>query len=576
MSVPVESILYRPPRKIRKKVVELSVYPLGLDSEAYTSGQCFIICTSEGECFTPENFPSCLFTRKYRNKTYVFYNLKYDEGAIIQFLPVPLMKELWENGCITHEGFNYKIISRKCLTITRGKNSVHIYDGANFFKCSLETAASKYLGKHKVDIDTTKFTPSFVNKNMPEIERRCIKDAELVRDLMAELIGRFENFGVYLRKFYSVAYASQQYFMKKCKIIGVERFMDYYPEAVQFSLNSYAGGKFEVTEKGVDDYVEYDISSAYPFEIANLVDISGARVEKSNKYRQGAVYGYLHVKAKIPFEIFNPHPVKLCGVNTFPVGELDYYITKEEYEYLISNNVDVSIINAYWLHVPKKTYPYREEIYRLYDFKNQFKAENNEIDYQAVKVFLNSFYGKFIQLIKFKEGWKAGTLFNPFYASVITANTRLRITSLQQKFPSIKAVHTDSVTSNIKLPLELSHTLGGIEISKEGKGIILGAGIYQIGNKKKFRGFQRGIDLFELCQIHRTKKRLKHHRPLTWREVVFHGWDVSEINHFQDVKKWLKVDFDIKRVWLRDYKYFDEVFDRKVESIPLMYTPLLF
>jgi hypothetical protein len=546
---------------------EKSISVIGLDTEALKSGRCFMICTSTGDVINPANFPVCMFNREYIGKVFATYNLKYDSGAFVQHLPRKCLQELRAKNKTEWNGFVYKVISNKLLSIRRGKNTIHIYDIAKFYECSLNSAAEKYLGKRKIEIETKTFTKEYVSKHFKEIAEYCIYDAVLCKELADILINSFEKLGIYPKKLYSQAYISWQYIKDNCKWIHVKKLWYKKREVLDYAMQSYNGGKFEVTRKGCDYYYEYDIVSAYPFEIANLVDISDAVVCQAKTYQSDSVYGFLDCIIDMPDGVFSPVALKKGMLNYFPTGRFQKVVTKNEYEYLINQKCNIDILKGYWFFVDEISYPYRQAIMDLMKLKDRYKRLKDDSMYNVTKKILNAIYGKMVQLIKTNNYWRAGSSWNPVYGSVITANTRIKITSLQALYPEVVAVHTDSVISTKPLPYNKEGKLGDMVYECEGEGVILGSGIYQVGEKSKMRGFIVDKPLLEL--LPRTGKVLKTEkiRPLSWREVVYRNMELGKINRFVLDKHDLHLNFDAKRIWLGDYKHFGEVRKRAVESI---------
>jgi len=494
----ISDIKYQPGFICKGTQADKSISVIGLDTEAYINGQCFMLATSLGNVLEPHQFPRCFFTRLYRGTNFVAYNLKYDSGALLQNLSQKELQTLREKDKVLCKGYLFKTIGNKCLIISKGKNSIRVYDMLNFYKMSLDMAAQTFLDKKKLDMDTKLFTRGYVKHYWSKIAEYCIQDAVLVQQLAEKLINMFETFGVKPKKLYSVAYVSYQYFSGKCAHIHVKRYWKDYKPVLKYALESYNGGKFEVTKKGTGYFYEYDIISAYPFEISNLVDIRTIKIVKSKRYRTDATYGFLKVKIKIPYGVFSPVAVKRGTVNIFPIGEYEKIITKTEYDYLIKYGCDVTIIKAFWLITDFPTYPYRYEVQNLVKLKTKFKLAGMPLEYHTIKIFLNSFYGKFIQLIEKEDHFKAGSSWNPVYGSIITANCRTRISEQQTLNPFVVAVHTDSIISTKPIEYNGSGHLGEMIPEIEGKGLILGSGIYQIGNKTKLRGFQSKIPLLDL------------------------------------------------------------------------------
>lgn len=572
----IDQVKYFCPSYLRRTKHTESAKFLGIDTEAYRTGKCFMVATSLGDVFSIKDFPACLFTRKYRGKKFVAYNLKYDGGAFVQHLSPTALKTLWKTTRVEYGGYRYRAIANKQFTIRKGKNTVTFYDAYNFYGMSLDAAAAAYLDESKLAQDITRYTPQYVRFHWDEIAAYCIHDAILVERLMELIIKRFERIGVYVQKPYSVAYVSYQYFRSTCPYVTVKKYWDKHREVLDYAMQGYNGGKFEVTEKGTGYYYEYDIVSAYPAEISNLVDISWARVVQSSKYRKGAVYGFLRCHIKIPYGVFSPTVVPRGTVNTFPIGEYERVITKAEYEYLTSAGADVKILNAYWLHIDNRQYPYRRQIKRLVALKQLYKTKDDTLYYHTVKILMNSLYGKFVQLIKQGEHYKASTCWNPIYGAVITAACRVKVTVMQQLHPEIVAVHTDSIITAKQLDIGRSPELGEFAYDCEGEGIILGSGVYEVGDKTAFRGFHTKLSLRELLRYNSNKAPVSVMRPFTWREVAFHGWDKKLINYFNEADRKMAVNFDSKRLWLDDWQKWTDVEKRNVSSEPLIVCPALF
>lgn len=572
----IDKVHYRCYRYSRQNKSKVSINPIGIDTEAYRSGKCFMVATSIGDIFKANELPGCLFTREYRGKSFVCYNLKYDSGAFVQSLSSVRLKELQKKDHTIFRGYRYSVMGNKCLTIRKGKNSVHFYDIANFYMMSLDAASKEYLGKAKEDIDVKRFNPSFVRYHYEEIASYCLQDAKLTKELADLIIKRFESYGVYPKKLYSVAYISYQYFRSHCPYVVVRKYWDKHREVLDYAMQAYHGGKFEVTTKGIDTYYEYDLVSAYPFEISNLADISWARVVQAKSYRKTATYAFILCNITIPVSVYSPVVLKRGTVNTFPVGTITCVVTKAEYEYLLLQNCDIKILQGYWLHLDNRQYPYRREIRKLVKLKSLYKQQQKWLDYQTVKILLNSLYGKFVQLIKKDNYYQASSCWNPIYGAIITANCRIRMCQLQQQYSSIVAVHTDSVIATVPLPYNGKAAFGELAFETKGKGIILGTGVYQIGDKTAFRGFPIKVNLFDMLSCKSDKVTIPTNRPYSWREIAHRSWPSNMINRFTDIPKKLNIRFDSKRIWLKDWNKFTDIRERTVESSPLFYSDILF
>lgn len=570
LSFSLKDIIYRPNLFNRKTKHSTSIQPIGIDTEADDTGKCFMICTGLGDVFEFKDFPQCLFNRKYINKSFVAYNLKYDTGAFVQFLPKKNLKELQEKDITTYKDFTFKTVGKKCLSIRKGKNAITIYDIYSFFLTSLDNASVRWLGERKIDIETKSFSKQYITDNWDKIAEYCIKDSVLCERLADIIIKKFEDFGVFPQKLYSTAYVSWQYFRIKCAYVHVKEYYEHEPYVLEAAIQSYNGGKFEVNKRGLGYFYEYDIVSAYPFETTKLHNTLRARVRRDKKRHPDAHYGFILATIKIPYEVPSPSALKYNGVCLYPGGIYKKWYTAIEFDYFLSHNCDYVIHEAIHLYCRTNEQPYKNQIYDLLKQKDEYKQKGDELSYFTIKIFLNSLYGKFCQLTETNDGLKAGSSWNPIFASYITAGTRVRIAEMQKLYPSIVAVHTDSITSTSPLDIKTGRGLGEWEKSVEGHGVILGSGVYQIGDKSKFRGFRTKTPLLDLIPNKGRSFHMKNIAPISWREVAHRGLELDMINRFVEHDKEININFDKKRLWIKDWKNFGEVRERVVDSIPYM------
>jgi hypothetical protein len=539
--------VFRPNKNVITEVV-------GFDTESYETGKPFLFCSSKGDWFYLEDIPDKLFSRKYEGTHFVCYNLKYDSGSLIWQLPDTNKKELWELTKTKYNGYTYFYIPHKLLRITRGKNSIKFWDISQFFVGGLDKNAKKYLHKSKLELSTKKFSYDYVTRNLDLIGRYCINDAKLTKELADYLLKHIHKFKIYPNSIYSTASISFNWFKNNGKIIDVWRFWKFYRELLEYACHSYYGGKFELTARGSFYGYEYDIISAYANEVSNLVDISNAHIVKSNRYIKEATYGFLEVAIDNQNIDYHPITIKQRTLNTYPLGNYSTYITKQEYDYLVNRKVKVEILSGYWLIIYNKSYPYQKRITKLYRIKEYTKKTNPFIS-KLAKLMMNSFYGKMCQLIPDEKGnLKAGSGWCPIYASIVTANVRIKISEIQEKLgKNCLAVHTDSVITDVKLPGEyIGKKVGQLELKEEGKCILVLCGMYQIGTKVAYRGIDTSEKINWETILRKIGNRSTYDLPTktvkSWIEALRTNTP-DEINKFIDNYKYINLNIDSKRIW---------------------------
>lgn len=563
------TVVYHPPKTWGPKHLIKSIDPMGIDTEALDDGSLAMVCFSDGTICRPDEWLDTILSNKYRGTTFVAYNLRYDAGHLVRHLPNEQLEELRQKGKTRYNGIGYRVVANKMLNITHGHQGITIYDLKQYYEGSLETNAQRYLGEGKDELETKSFSLDYMQRNWETISNYCIRDADLTRRLAVRLIEQLNEWGLHVSKLYSTAWISYHWFASRSGHPSVGHFWKYDRRVLDYAMQSYHGGKFEVTQKGSGYLYEYDLVSAYPFSISKLLDIRHCTVYWSQNIIPDAAYGFLDCSIYIPPNLPSPIARKYSELNIYPSGWFRQIITYPEYRYIVDHGGSATIIQACWL-VPKQyRTPYKDDINHLVQLKQQYKGKD-DMAYHTAKILMNSLYGKFVQLIEQPpDKWRAGSSWNPIYAAYITAETRIRISELQRKYPSIWAVHTDSIISDQPLPFGKSNKLGELSYETEGDGIVVGCGIYEIGDKTALRGVPSMVKLRDLCERGRGKVTINVRQPLSWRLASFRHRDESEINRWLDANKDLSPCSDRKRIWLDDYKDWREVLERPAFSVPI-------
>lgn len=557
--------LYKRPKLVDdrdpvSKLIGIDSEAYGVDADGHCRGEPFMFCTSLGDVWEPDDLPDMFFTPRYSYANFMVYNLKYDSGAFLYHLPVYHLRELRIEGETEYLSRKYSYIPHKLLRIKEGKRTVCFWDISQFYKMSLDNASQIYLSRSKLDIRTKKFTPRYVKRFWKYISRYCILDAKLTADLGEYLVNKLMEFGITPTTLYSCASVSFAYFCANANIVTSWTLWHEDRTALALASDAYEGGKFEVTSRGYfENAYEYDLTSAYPYEIANLVDISGARVEHCATYRPDAVYGFVRCRIDNSVGAHLPCGIMRNNIRLYPAGIYYLTITKEEYEYLLLLDIPVDILHGVWFFVRRRRYPYRKVIQSLFDIKSKYKGKDKML-YAVSKTVMNGFYGKCVQCIEQPNGKVAiGAGWNPVYGSVITANTRIKVSRMQNLLKDeCIAVHTDSIFSLQKLSRKyIRGGLGNFEDVEDasGSGVLVACGMYQIGKANAFKGLhpKHGETWFDLLCKYRRRKKIpyKQLHVESWLEAMAKGHPPTSINVFENAHKILDLNCDTKRIWER-------------------------
>jgi hypothetical protein len=606
--VPFDELEIRKQKRFKKNHYQRSVAEnkfniIGLDTETYM-GRCKIICDSLGRSLEPENLDELLdflTYKEYRGKILFWYNIRFDVQSILKWMNKKQIYEVYLTGRCKYKDYVIQYINQKYLKITVGHKCYNFYDLANFLTGGLNYLANKYLNEEKLDIvDSTRLNDDmqYWNDNKEDIIKYCIRDAVLTQKLAVYFWSYMnESLGFSPRSPFSKGSISQEFFLYKCYIPSIDYFLqnDITLDILRHAYYAYSGGRFELLKRGYFKEVYlYDIKSAYPAEIADLIDYrEGYWIKDKNFERYDRGFWYCNVE--FYHDIISPFMQKVQGLNIYPNGKFNVFLTKKEIDFILKNFKEVSInsISGYGFilrmdknkvpFLPRKPFGLMEYIYRL---KEEAITEEKR---NAQKIIANSLYGKFIQT----AGGHTGKLFNPLWSAEITANVRLKLMEVAltgNNIDNIIGFSTDSIFTTKPIQDKfIGSDMGEWELKYHGTdGIFLMTDIYSIKtekeNKHKLRGFKiklkkddeekDWITVYNI--IHKLDKDLKFRykitRPINLGECIIQNKvkNLDMLNIWKEDVKEISINGDTKRIWEDDFHSGEECMQVEHSSNPIL------
>ena len=576
---------------------------IGLDTETI-KGSSILICDSNKKTLLNGNFNDhikFLTSKKYEDTINVFYNLDYDFRAIFKLLPSDLFTFLINHGELKIDYYNKELLIRyregKNLTLIllqegiKKKHEFQFWDTAQFKQFKKLDDVGKKLGIKKIDlkksygIDVSRLSQRKIKYDKEyrnNLIKYCIRDCNIAKKSHEEYYHALHKMGITTDKFYSGATAGRNLLQTKInpplrqfgKILTLDdtgkkpliksnkKYIKYpYPDGLNsWGFWAYFGGRFETYLKGFfDNIYEYDINSAYPFIIKDLLSLDGPIIDIKNEkeYNPICIHAVIHCDLNISNCKISPYLRQIKGKTYYPTGIIkDCYLIKDEYEYFKHKGYIDKFHNAkLMLPHPEGDYKPFEYIQELYDQRRIYKDKNNpqynDSMQQALKIVLNSIYGIMINInvgeildwnslfnndieqdLEFilvgnkgaiiTKTYKAGNVFMPIWAAEITARVRLMLIKLvEYQEDKVISFATDGIKTLEKLdnvnidPL----TLGAWDFINYGKGFVVGNGIYYLSDSNtikkkdrkplnKFRGFDSKRDIFKLIKDNSNNQEL--------------------------------------------------------------------
>lgn len=259
--------------------------------------------------------------------------------------------------------------------------------------------------------------------------------------------------------------------------------------------HAYAGGRFEHFRLGHTDETvyQYDINSAYPNAIAKLPSLRDSEWQHSISpkfdHHLFALWRIEYADWSVT-SVFKPQPLfhrSRDGRVSYPPNVGGWYWTPEAA--IVARNPDAHIVEA-WICHHNGEYPFTW-VAEMYAERKRRKA-NNDPSEKALKLALNSLYGKMAQRLGYQPEGPLPRFHQLEWAGWVTSFTRMQLyAAMQQAGSSLVAVETDAVFSTKRLELDVGPGLGQWEMTEHDWITYLQSGTYWSNHGAKYRGFDR-------------------------------------------------------------------------------------
>lgn len=589
----------------------------GLDTET-PLGNLRVIATNEeaAETATFEGVMEFLGKHKYQGAIFWLFNHRFDCEHILKLTgDRDFLQDLRDNGArrpgIEYRGYHIQYIESKLMKICRNGHCVTLYDIAQFYRgAALAKASRQYLPeKFWKDIDSVSAKrigqeKGYYEANKEATLKYCQQDALATLEL-AKLIERtFTSKGISFRSPISMAKISEIYVTDHYQYPKVP---DGLGEVHAWAQSAFHGGLFWTLRRGYfqESIYSFDINSAYPSIMVTLPHWGNGKFERVDE-PTGARFGWFACDFDcqwIPQFEFNPQtyieerngygPVEVTYNNKrkiYPTGTRRQIVTAVEYRWLLKHNFACKFLAGFEWHKLNDKYisPF-SWMGKMYEERLEIvKRDKTGMLQYALKILLNGLYGKTAQA---KRGM--GKLTNFFYASYITAETRLMVAEVAMRHKNeVIEIATDSVTltSDISAEIPISKALGEWGLDEYAEGLFIGSGMRQEWYTKtkledsaesaEYVTYARGLtdkrdyNLKADMELNRDSAELEfcRERPIHMGEMLSHVYKLQfkDLGVFMDVKKHLRVNTDTKSIWDRDYTSFGDF----LESKPMRGKPL--
>lgn len=444
---------------------------------------------------------------------HVLFGGSYDATMALKDLPHGEAEALWKAGRhpVTVLGGRYAILyrPRRSFYVARwgkprwleGKPNYEarttVWDVWGFFQASFVAALEAYgfAPELVAAIRAMKDRrPSFARADRQEVEAYCVRECQLLEQLMSQLAAALIGAGLRPRAWNGAGAVAAALLTRE----GVKAAIADPPEALREPVRrAYFGGRVELCQLGWrQGPVEVaDVASAYPWATTELPDLHGSW-QPTTQLEGFACY-------RVAWDLPNgapwyPLPYRLPhGSILFPARGAGWYWRPEVVQAIafaarFGGAVEVQ---EGWVLTPDSGARPFAFVPELYARRAAWKREGNGAE-KAAKLGLNSLYGKMAQQLGGSVK-KPPPFLSLAWAGWVTSATRARLVEAAIGDPgAVVSFATDGITSTRPLQLpDYGTGLGSWDVTSSPDGAFVQAGVYwlrqEAGWKAKYRGFDR-------------------------------------------------------------------------------------
>lgn len=388
---------------------------------------------------------------------------------------------------VRYHGWEFDILWGKRLRFKHenGKHWCYLNDVGSFFQCSLLKALKTRSPNCEVSDEELELIMKGKERRATaelDDEMRLYNRLEnrALEALMVDLDHGFTKIGVPLGKtqYHGPGQASQKWAKKIPELaVSTKAVRAMKPELYDAIVASYYGGIFEIIAHGIVNGIsyEYDINSAYPYAIVNLPCVCGQWKRNPRTIPYGALV-LQHAKVVGTDPWLGPVPYRAESRAILrPKFSRGWYWKHEldaaEEAGLLSHR---SLFEQ-WVYYPCGHSKPLTALKHLYQSRLDLGKESSIG--KAIKLLINSLYGKFAQSIGNPQ------ISNAVYASLITSACRTQILraigSHPRRTDALLMIATDAVFFTEPHPgLPLSNQLGDWELKERSNLTIFKPGMY--------------------------------------------------------------------------------------------------
>lgn len=502
-----------------------------------------VIANSNGEVVTELPYLDWLLSETESIK--VFWHLDYSVARILSLIEITEQqaRKLLETGRLHDPPYELKYIPKRFFSIKKGASMASPFV---FFN-----DVGQYHGETPKPSDSP-------------IERA--REAQKLGEHVANILK-----GITLEEPTSLASPVSVFQKQILRKLDLPTIDDIPLEAAQLAYECCDGNWVEAFKIGYwRKAYDYDIISAYPWQVAQLVDTRSGNWLHIPIYQADALYGYCKCSLAICAS-FNPIIFRQGNSSNFtPTGEWQRVLTKAQIDFIRKWNLGtVEILDGWWW-IPEDRDKLERPLAPWIEYLNKLKSKSSGLDLAVVKRIMAGIWGKFLETQK--NNTEFGELFNPVWGAEVETRVRLQVAEfcLQNNIVPIH-IAVDGVVLDKETPTAYGKEMGEWKLSAVTPCICIGSGI--IALKEKYGGLDFSLDFTKICRTIRghpnnTEQSVKKIVPITLaRALALNKW--KDMGKFEVIERTIYLTSERKRLYNRKPVKGIDLLKNTYESYPL-------
>jgi hypothetical protein len=476
---------------------------------------------------------------------HVGFAFDYDVNMILRDLSPMEFRRLRDKGFVHAYGFRIEHVPHKWFQVTeygtekKDRITVRIQDIFGFFQQSFVKACKNYIPNHPLMAKLSQIEEgkdarnSFTFSMIDYIEEYWEIEGQLGQALVEQLREWLFDVDLKINRWHGPGalanYAYKRNGIAAHKTQSANAKHGDEAQIYRASRHAYAGGRFEafVVGRVTGPVYGIDINSAYPYGISQLPSLTEGHWEYVAVPETIEEFGIYHIAFTFPAkskrqQVHSVAPAPLFhrdknGEITFPWRTNGWYWSPEA---KIVNDLYVAHgakIMEGWVYRGWKTRPF-QFVSSMYSQRRAMKAKGIGSE-KALKLCLNSLYGKMAQRTGWERTGKAPVWHQLEWAGWVTSNTRAMLYDVMSRIPrgQLIAVETDGIYTTCDpatLGISNSAALGGWEVTEYREILYLQSGTYFATNldgtiTAKYRGldpqslpYSKACEFIQQCGPH--------------------------------------------------------------------------